>query len=67
MSIFTFGPKKIKDRNVGKLTVRGKAWDATVGGWWFDLKLTDVLADGFNAKVEGVSMSWIGVEKAYTS
>eukprot|EP00903_Cladosiphon_okamuranus_P014439 g13397.t1 len=49
-TIVTFGPKKIKDRNVGKLTVRGKGWDATVGGWWFDLKLTDVIADGFNAK-----------------
>lgn len=47
----TFGPKKVKDRNVGKMTVRGKGWDATVGGWWFDLKLTDVFADGFNAKV----------------
>lgn len=51
VTIVTFGPKKIKDRNVGKLTVRGKGWDATVGGWWFDLKLTDVFADEFNAKV----------------
>lgn len=51
VTIVTFGPKKIKDRNVGKLTVRGKGWDATVGGWWFDLKLTDVFAEGFNAKV----------------
>lgn len=52
-TIATFGPKKIKERNVGKVTVRGKGWDATVGGWWFDLKLTDVFADGFNAKVGG--------------
>lgn len=51
VTIVTFGPKKVKDRNVGKLTVRGKGWDATVGGWWFDLKLTDVFAEGFNAKV----------------
>ncbi|CAN0320483.1 unnamed protein product, partial [Hapterophycus canaliculatus] len=51
VTIVTFGPKKIKDRNVGKLAVRGKGWDATVGGWWFDLKLTDVFAEGFNAKV----------------
>lgn len=51
VTIVTFGPKKIKDRNVGKLTVKGKGWDATVGGWWFDLKLTDVFAEGFNAKV----------------
>ncbi|CAM9929756.1 unnamed protein product [Pylaiella littoralis] len=50
VTIVTFGPKKIKDRNVGKLTVRGKGWDATVGGWWFDLKLTDVFADEFNSK-----------------
>ena len=51
MSVVTFGPKKVKDRNVGKMTVRGKGWDATVGGWWFDLKLADVFAEGFNAKV----------------
>lgn len=51
VSVVTFGPKKVKDRNVGKMTVRGKGWDATVGGWWFDLKLTDVFAEGFNAKV----------------
>lgn len=50
VSIFTFGPKKIKDRNVGKIIVRGKGWDANVGGWWFDLKLVDVLADRFNKK-----------------
>ena len=51
MSIFTFGPKKVKDRNVGKINTRGKGWDSTVGGWWFDLKLVDVFADQFNAKV----------------
>lgn len=51
VSVVTFGPKKVKDRNVGKMTVRGKGWDATVGGWWFDLKLTDVFAERFNAKV----------------
>ena len=51
VSVVTFGPKKVKDRNVGKMTVRGKGWDATVGGWWFDLKLTDVFAESFNAKV----------------
>lgn len=50
-SVVTFGPKKVKDRNVGKLTVRGKGWDATVGGWWFDLKLADVFAERFNDKV----------------
>ncbi|CAB1098258.1 HSP70 [Ectocarpus sp. CCAP 1310/34] len=50
VTIVTFGPKKIKDRNVGKLIVRGKGWDASVGGWWFDLKLADVFAEGFNAK-----------------
>ena len=50
VSIFTFGPKKIKDRNVGKIVVRGKGWDASVGGWWFNLKLVDVLADRFNEK-----------------
>ncbi|CAM9469770.1 unnamed protein product [Ascophyllum nodosum] len=50
VSIFTFGPKKVKDRNVGKINTRGKGWDSTVGGWWFDLKLVDVFADQFNAK-----------------
>lgn len=50
VSIFTFGPKKIKDRNVGKIVVRGKGWDASLGGWWFNLKLVDVLADRFNTK-----------------
>eukprot|EP00904_Undaria_pinnatifida_P004668 jgi/Undpi1/14201/HiC_scaffold_9.g03850.m1 len=49
-SVVTFGPKKVKDRNVGELTVRGKGWDATVGGWWFDLKLADVFAERFNDK-----------------
>lgn len=46
----TFGPKKIKDRKVGQLTVRGKGWDATLGGWWFDVELANMLAEGFNAK-----------------
>lgn len=69
VSIFTFGPKKVKDRNVGKLTVRGKGWDATIGGWWFDLKLADVFADAFNAKVRaglfggGVGGSWRGISE----
>lgn len=51
VSIVTFGPKKIKDRNVGRIAVRGKGWDATLGGWWFDLKLANLLAEGFNTKV----------------
>lgn len=51
VSIVTFGPKKIKDRNVGKLIVRGKGWDATLGGWWFGLELANMLAESFNTKV----------------
>lgn len=50
VTIVTFGPKKIKDRNVGKLTVRGKGWDAILGGWWFDIELANLFAEGFNAK-----------------
>ncbi|CAM9815888.1 unnamed protein product [Choristocarpus tenellus] len=56
VSIITFGPKMVtfgakKDEiNVGKVVVRGKAWDSALGGWWFDHKLTEMLAQGFNAK-----------------
>lgn len=36
---------------MGQLTVRGKGWDSTIGGWWFDQTLTNLLAQGFNDKV----------------
>lgn len=52
VSIVTYGRKMIKDRNVGKITVRGKGWDATLGGGWFNVGLANMLADDFNSKVQ---------------
>lgn len=49
-TVVTFGPKMEKGKNVGQFTVRGKAWDTELGGHWFDLCLTDLLADQFNKK-----------------
>ena len=46
-----FGLKKVKDRNVGKVNIRIKGWNATVSGWWLDLKLVGVLAEHFIATV----------------
>jgi hypoxia up-regulated 1 len=47
-TIVTYGPKLEKGKNVGEFTVRGKAWDTGLGGHWFDLVLTDLLAVEFN-------------------
>ncbi|CAM9761396.1 unnamed protein product [Chrysoparadoxa australica] len=50
VSIITYSPKKVKGNNVGQITVRGKGWDSHLGGYWFDLRLVDILADEFNKK-----------------
>lgn len=52
VSVVTYGPKIQADRNanVGQFTVKGKAWDSRLGGQWFDLTLSDLLADLFNKK-----------------
>lgn len=38
-----------KERKVGQVKVLGKAYDASVGGFFFDLALTELFADKFNA------------------
>ncbi len=48
VSIVTFSKKLSKKNNVGQLTVKGKAWDETLGGHWFDVALVDLLAESFN-------------------
>ncbi|KAG5182248.1 heat shock protein 70 [Tribonema minus] len=53
VSVVTYGPKMVKDSNVGQFTLRGKAWDTSLGGHWFDLALTDLLATQFNLKWGG--------------
>jgi len=37
-----------KNKTVGQFEVVGKAWDTEVGGFHFDMKLADLLADRFN-------------------
>mmetsp|Transcript_582 Transcript_582/g.813 ORF Transcript_582/g.813 Transcript_582/m.813 type:complete len:936 (+) Transcript_582:121-2928(+) len=49
-SIVTYGPKIVKERNVGQFEVKSKAWDTSLGGHWFDLMLADMMADKFNEK-----------------
>lgn len=37
-----------KNKTVGQLEVLGKAWDETAGGFNFDVKLANLLAERFN-------------------
>jgi hypoxia up-regulated 1 len=46
-SIVTFGPKMDKGKNVGQLTVKSKAWDESLGGHWFNVKVVDMLIAAF--------------------
>mmetsp|Transcript_43963 Transcript_43963/g.64586 ORF Transcript_43963/g.64586 Transcript_43963/m.64586 type:complete len:998 (+) Transcript_43963:63-3056(+) len=54
VSVVTFFSYEHKDsklskaRTVGAFEVKGKAWDATLGGQAFDSKLVDYFADEFN-------------------
>ena len=38
-----------KNKTVGQFQVIGKAWDDSLGGFNFDLVITEILADRFNA------------------
>jgi molecular chaperone DnaK (HSP70) len=38
-----------KNKTVGQFEVVGKAWDTQTGGFNFDLRITEILADRFNA------------------
>lgn len=39
-----------QNKSIGTLEVKGKSWDTTQGGYEFDLRLTELLADRFNAQ-----------------
>ena len=38
-----------KNKTIGQLQVLGKAWDTQTGGFNFDLRIAEILADRFNA------------------
>jgi hypoxia up-regulated 1 len=38
-----------KNKTIGQFEVLGKAWDDSLGGFDFDLVITELLADRFNA------------------
>jgi molecular chaperone DnaK (HSP70) len=38
-----------KNKTIGQFEVIGKAWDSFLGGFTFDVKLAELLADRFNA------------------
>ena len=48
-SSFTVGSGS-NERKVATLEVKSKAWDEHLGGFQFDLRLAELLADRFNAK-----------------
>jgi molecular chaperone DnaK (HSP70) len=37
-----------KNKTIGQFEVIGKAWDSSLGGFSFDVKLAELLADRFN-------------------
>jgi len=39
-----------KNKTTGSMTVRGVAWDETLGGWLFDKIVTDLLVEAFEEK-----------------
>lgn len=39
-----------QNRSIGTVEVKGKSWDTTTGGYEFDLRMTELLADRFNAQ-----------------
>jgi molecular chaperone DnaK (HSP70) len=49
MSSYTTGSGK-NEKRVAQFTVKAKAWDETLGGFQFDLRLAELLADRFNDK-----------------
>lgn len=38
-----------KNKTIGQFEVIGKAWDSSLGGFSFDVKLAELMADRFNA------------------
>ena len=47
----TYAAKEMgKNKTIGQFEVLGKAWDASLGGFNFDVKLAELLADRFNEK-----------------
>ena len=52
VSIVTYSSYMVKEggknKTIGQFEVIGKAWDSSLGGFSFDVKLAELLADRFN-------------------
>ena len=52
VSIATYSSYQVKEagknKSIGQFEVVGKAWDASLGGFAFDVRLAEMLADRFN-------------------
>eukprot|EP00968_Pinguiococcus_pyrenoidosus_P009144 scaffold707_cov240-Pinguiococcus_pyrenoidosus.AAC.12 len=53
VAVAKFYPMADKGKNVSAFEVLGKGWDEGLGGYTFDLAMTEILADKFNRQLSG--------------